>query len=72
MTNKVNEPRGNSQAVSVRTVQMIEVRLKTGSGVPNDPYRRVCQYWTTDGRFLVEVEETSRWEEEVREECGQE
>jgi hypothetical protein len=31
-----------------------------GKGVEGDPYRRIVQYWSTDGKLLAEVDPCQR------------
>ena len=39
---------------SVRTVQLIEVAFKRGSGTEKDPNRIVTQYWDENGDLIAE------------------
>lgn len=39
---------------SVRTVQLIEVAFKRGSGTEMDPNRIVTQYWDENGDLIAE------------------
>lgn len=37
-----------------KVIQVIEVELKRGKGVEDDPIRGVLQYWSLDGDLLAE------------------
>jgi hypothetical protein len=40
---------------SVELMQVIRTTLTLrGDGTPEDPYRRIVQYWSTDGELLAE------------------
>lgn len=39
-----------------RVVQMIETDNRRGTGVDHDPYRTVRQWWTLDGKLVVELD----------------
>lgn len=38
----------------VRTVHLIEVSFRRGTGIENDPYRIVKQYWDENGNLMAE------------------
>ncbi len=43
--------------VKARVIQVIETYLEQrGKGTPEDPTRRIMQYWTLDGELLAEVD----------------
>lgn len=39
---------------SVEMVTLIKVEFNRGAGIKGDPVRRIVQYWTTEGKLLVE------------------
>jgi len=40
-----------------RVIQVIETNLLSrGMGQTNNPFRRIRQYWSLDGKFLAEVD----------------
>jgi hypothetical protein len=44
--------------MSCRVIQVIESDLFTvGQGTDEDPYRRVKQYYTTDGKLICQIDE---------------
>lgn len=43
---------------SAKIEQVIVTKALKGSGTENDPFREVVQYWTLDGKFLGELDET--------------
>lgn len=44
-------PRGTDSAELITVIRTVALR---GSGEIGDVYRRVVQYWDTDGKFLAE------------------
>jgi hypothetical protein len=42
---------------TVKIIELIYTDIASkGSGMPGDPFRRVEQYWTKDGRLLFELD----------------
>jgi hypothetical protein len=49
---------------SARVIEVIETDLVLrGSGQPDDPYRRVRQYYSKDGELLAERDPHVVWQE---------
>jgi hypothetical protein len=47
--------------VSAELIQVIRTDMEgRGKGVEGDPYRRIVQYWSTDGKLLAEVDPCQR------------
>ena len=45
----------------VLLMQVIRTNILTlGTGVKDDPYRRVTQYWSLDGELLAQIDPTDK------------
>jgi len=45
--------------INVKVTEVIKLDLTKGAGkTADDPIKSVQQYWTLDGRFLVEIDPT--------------
>ena len=44
---------------SAKVIQVIETKAKRGLGIEKDPVRDVTQYWSLDGKFLAEYDQSS-------------
>ena len=53
-------------AFAARVIRVIETNLdKRGNGTEEDPYRRVTQYYTLDGRLLFERDACAEQDKEA-------
>lgn len=41
---------------SVKVVEVVQVIAQVGTGTEGDPVRDVITFWTTDGRFIGELD----------------
>ena len=53
--NRLNGP------ISVKVINVIEVKAKRGLGIEKDPVREITQYWDMDGNFLAERDSDSQF-----------
>lgn len=44
----------NTYVRSVKTIEVIEVISTMGQGLTDNPYRKIAQYYTLDGKLLAE------------------
>lgn len=45
-----------SNVLNTRVIQVIEVNACKGSGVDEDPFRWVTEYWTFDGKKIADTD----------------
>jgi hypothetical protein len=41
---------------TVKIIQVIQIETIVGQGIPDDPVRKVIQYWTLQGKLIGEDE----------------
>lgn len=51
-----------------KVIQVIESIETEGAGTPDNPYRGVTRYYTTDGEFIAENDPFEKFDEKVEDE----